>query len=203
MSNSKRKCKHCKEYVSEFIRVPAGTFCTFKHAAIWALDKNEEKRKRQVEAARKEQKQKDKITKEELNKTVKHWRPKADTAFQLFCRLIDYGEPCMSCGRYEHEIKHDSIKGLWDGGHYISKGAAPELRYSEDNCHKQCKHCNRTLSGNAVKYRDRLINKIGIHRVEILEGPHELPRWSWYNYKSVYEWYNSLNKIIKKELALT
>ena len=33
-----------------------------------------------------------------LDQTVNYWRPKADTAFQEFCRLRDHDQPCISCG---------------------------------------------------------------------------------------------------------
>ena len=41
MANSKKRCKHCREYYSaeSMIRVPAGTFCTVAHASQWARDK--------------------------------------------------------------------------------------------------------------------------------------------------------------------
>ena len=42
----------------------------------------------------------------------------------------------------------------------------------EDNCHKQCAPCNTHLSGNLVLYRVNLIQRIGLARVEALEGPH-------------------------------
>ena len=153
--------------------------------------------------AKKINKDKNKAKLEVLNQTVSHWRPKADKAFQLFSRLKCTDDACISCGRFEYEIKHDARGGKWDGGHYISKGAAPELRYSEDNCHKQCKDCNGPKkSGNAVRYRQRLLDKIGPYRLELLEGPHELPKWKWHHYKAVHDWYHAINKQIKKEMGI-
>ena len=87
----------------------------------------------------------------------------ADLYFNKYIRLRDYGEPCISCDRY---FKFDEM----DAGHYRSKAAAPELRYNEDNVHAQCRECNSGFaSGNRKKYREKLILKIGIDRVEKLE----------------------------------
>ena len=36
------------------------------------------------------------------------------------------------------------------------------------NVHSACTRCNRQLSGNAVEYRIRLVNRIGLERVERL-----------------------------------
>ncbi len=68
--------------------------------------------------------------------------------------------------------------GGYDAGHYRSRGASPELAFVELNCHKQCKQCNNQLSGNIVEYRKGLLLKIGIERLEWLEGPHELTRYN-------------------------
>ena len=102
----------------------------------------------------------------------------------------------------EHEIKHD-IGGKWDGGHYKSKShKVVLLRYSEENCHKQCKHCNsgKYLSGNSLEYRKRLIEKIGLYRVDVIEGPHPFSHWIWSDYKAVRDWYARINKLLKQEL---
>ena len=62
-----------------------------------------------------------------------------------------------------------------NAGHYRSVGSCPELRYEELNCHLQCEHCNSYKSGNIEHYRPSIINKIGIDKVEWIEGPH-LPK---------------------------
>lgn len=92
----------------------------------------------------------------------------AQRAFNAYIRARDADQPCISCGRYP---KLDPLTGgSMDCGHYRSTGAAPELRFDEDNAHGQCKHCNRHLSGNVVGYRIGLVNRIGKKRVEILES---------------------------------
>ncbi|HDL2201950.1 TPA: recombination protein NinG, partial [Mannheimia haemolytica] len=81
--------------------------------------------------------------------------------FNKFIRLRDKDLPCISCGRHH--------QGQWHAGHYKTVGGNPELRFNEDNVHRQCSVCNNHLHGNIVNYRVNLIEKIGLERVEFLE----------------------------------
>jgi hypothetical protein len=55
-----------------------------------------------------------------------------------------------------------------DGGHYETrKNRATELE--PDNVWGQCKYCNGTLEGNSIAYRNRLLMKIGLERVQRIE----------------------------------
>lgn len=85
-------------------------------------------------------------------------------AFNAWVRARDAGKPCISCGRMH--------LGQLHAGHYRSVGSEPALRFEPDNVHLQCQPCNTHLSGNLIPYRINLIKKIGIERVEWLEGPH-------------------------------
>jgi hypothetical protein len=76
-------------------------------------------------------------------------------------RLRDKDELCISCGKHINGVEHAS--------HYLSSGGHSNLRFHEDNIWKSCYKCNVMLSGNAVSYRIRLIEKIGVERVELLE----------------------------------
>jgi hypothetical protein len=98
---------------------------------------------------------------------------KAQTAFNKFIKARDTGKPCISCGR--------AISGepnSHDAGHYRSVGSAVHMRFVEDNCHSQCKHCNRHLAGNHVAYRAGLIERIGLYRVEQIEADQTLRKYS-------------------------
>lgn len=93
---------------------------------------------------------------------------KADEAFSLFIRTRD-AQPyegrffrCISCGRVLPIEQADC-------GHYVNR-AHMSLRYSELNCHSQCRHCNRFQEGNIQDYRKGLIEKIGEERVLLLEA---------------------------------
>lgn len=192
------KCRHCKKPDAKL--KPTGKmsyYCDFECFNAHAQKELEKAEKLRV----KREKQEDKKKLEVLNQTVKHWRPKADKAFQLFCRLRDHKEPCISCGKYDHELS-DIGTFKWHGGHYKSKGGvnSDALRYSEDNCHKQCAKCNIRLSGNIADYRPALAKRIGEYRLGLIESHHDQPRRKWDDYKRVYDWYNRLNKILKREL---
>lgn len=103
-------------------------------------------------------------------KTKRELLKEAQREFNKFIRARDKDKPCVSCGRHH--------TGQYHAGHYLTVGACPELRFNEDNCHKQCQPCNEHLSGNLIKYRRSLIEKIGLERVEILEGPHQAKRYT-------------------------
>lgn len=124
------------------------------------------------ERAKKQAKEERKInkeTRERLKSRSDHLR-EAQTIFNKFIRLRDEKEPCISCGRHH--------KGQYHAGHYRTVGACGELRFEEFNCHKQCAPCNDHLSGNIVNYRINLIKKIGIEKVEWLEGNHEPKKYT-------------------------
>lgn len=74
---------------------------------------------------------------------------------------------CISCGGVH----------FWkriQAGHYVSKGVSHFLKYDENNVHAQCGRCNLN-EGNTVEYRNRLITKIGIKAVELLEETMKYP----------------------------
>lgn len=119
---------------------------------------------------RKERKAETRRMRQHLNSNDRSYQlKKAQEAFNKFIRLRDRNEPCISCGRYH--------SGQYHAGHYKTIGAHSELRFEEDNCHKQCAPCNNHKSGNITNYRPNLIEKIGIDRVAWLEGKHELTKW--------------------------
>ena len=93
---------------------------------------------------------------------------KADNAFSLFIRTRDSQDyqgkafKCISCQR---PLPIEQA----DCGHFINRQHM-SLRYSELNCHAQCRHCNRFMEGNLQDYRKGLIDKIGEKKVLLLEA---------------------------------
>ena len=93
---------------------------------------------------------------------------KADEAFSLFIRTRDSQAyegrafRCISCGRVLPIEQCDC-------GHYVNRSHM-SLRFSESNCHGQCRHCNRFQEGNIQDYRKGLIRKIGEQKVILLEA---------------------------------
>lgn len=106
------------------------------------------------------------------------WMREAQMAFNKFIRVRDEGKPCICCGQL---VNDEGWKpgGSWDAGHFLGRGAYPELKFVETNCHRQLKSCNAGSSKYAKKgrtvskgYREGLIARIGLAEVERLEGPH-------------------------------
>jgi len=110
---------------------------------------------------------KDKLAKKQKDdfraKDVKTLRRKAQEIFNKYIRLRDSDDGCISCRKPKDWV------GQWHAGHYLTVGANPELRFNEDNCHKQCGQCNFFKSANLTMYRIKLKKKIGIERLEALE----------------------------------
>jgi hypothetical protein len=119
------------------------------------------------------------------------WLKEAQAAFNRYIRMRDHDKPCISCGR-QHQ-------GQWHAGHYRSVGACPELRFDELNVHKQCAPCNDHLSGNIVEYRRGLIERIGIDRVEWLEGNHAAKKYTIEEIKAIKAEYTHKAKEVRAQ----
>ena len=85
----------------------------------------------------------------------------AQQVFNKWIRLRDKGQPCISCGK--------DIKGVKHASHYKSAGGHYNVRFNEDNVWVSCYRCNVMLSGNESEYRQRLVKKIGVKKVEQIE----------------------------------
>ncbi|WP_202116081.1 recombination protein NinG, partial [Glaesserella parasuis] len=109
--------------------------------------------------------------------------------FNEYIRLRDKDEPCISCQRFH--------QGQYHAGHYRTVKAMPELRFNEDNVHKQCSACNNHLSGNITEYRINLVRKIGAERVEALESYHPPVKWSAEDCKEIIKTYRAKIKELK------
>lgn len=160
------RCKICKDkFEAKFFLQKAclNPACL----AEWAKQDREDK-------ADKKHKQK----KKELKENDKSFRDKqAQAAFNAFIRGRDKDLCCISCGRHH--------TGQYHAGHYRSRGAHPELRFEELNCHKQCAPCNNHLSGNITDYRINLIRKIGQEKLDWIEGPHEPKKYTCSELKEI------------------
>lgn len=182
MTPKPRKCKVCR---TEFTpRLPMATCC----GSLCALSLARSKRARAAKVAQVKERRADKI-KKESQKTRSEWLKEAQTSFNAWVRARDEDLACISCGRHH--------TGQYQAGHYLSVGARPEMRYVENNCHKQCAPCNNHLSGNIVLYRPALIEKIGLAAVEELEGPHEKRKYTVDDLKAIKTHYAAETKTLK------
>ena len=175
MANSKYKCRHCKNYfnASDGIRVPLGRFCSMDCVSTHGLEK--------AQKARQKQNKKELTEYRERTKNVSQWKKEAQAAFNAYIRYRDRDRSCISCG-----ARCDTkFGGAIDAGHYRSRGSASHLAFHQHNCHSQCVRCNRYLSGNVVEYRKRLIDRIGLDRVEALENNNDIRRFDIDYYKRI------------------
>jgi len=123
-------------------------------------------------------------------------RAKAQKSFNEFIRLRDAGAGCISCE------KPSDWGGQWHAGHYKTVGARPDLRFNEDNAHKQCSQCNNFLSGNLAQYRMALLAKIGSQRILMLETDTESPhKYTARDYAAIHAEYSAKIKGIKKAVS--
>lgn len=91
----------------------------------------------------------------------------AQVAFNAFIRARDAGLPCICCGK---PFEPQRPGGSMDAGHFRSRGAAPGLRFNEDNCFGQRKNCNRPGGATYAAFRAGVVARIGLARVQALEA---------------------------------
>ena len=183
------KCKECGAYYIK--KQSTQQVCSMKCAIAYSKRKAEEKRKKQEKSDRLEASRRMRERKEKL-KSRSDWLKDLQRVFNEFIRLRDVDLPCISCGRYH--------QGQYHAGHYRSVGACPELRFNEDNVHKQCSACNNHLSGNILEYRLGLIEKIGLERVEFLERKDHPPlKLSVEEIKELIKMYRAKVRELKKD----
>lgn len=164
---SKAKCKVCRAVYAK--RSMTHKACSGPCAEQLVAT---EKAKAAARAAR-EDRQQTKV-KLETMKSIAQLIQDAQDAFNLFVRVRDNRRGCISCGR---PLQRGGVGGGFDAGHYRSRGAATHLRFNEDNCHGQCKGCNRPGGALPHQYRAGLVGRIGERRVVALEISNEVHQW--------------------------
>ena len=196
MANSLKKCKHCSEYkpAESGVKTPVAWFCCHVCAIEFARERSVKAAARQAAKRKADNSKVERAARSELRqrkievKPIGYWMRRAQSAFNAWVRARDAGQPCISCGRHHQGQNH--------AGHYRPAGSNPELRFEPDNCHLQCAPCNSHLSGNLTKYRQALIAKVGLERVEWLEGPHEPKRYRRDDYQAIESEYKAKLKEI-------
>ncbi|VVP25339.1 hypothetical protein PS876_04050 [Pseudomonas fluorescens] len=124
-----------------------------------------------------------KVRKEALKSRADHLKD-AEKAVRDYRRTyeLSIGSGCISCGESQESIlaaQGWKTGGAFDAGHFLGKGARPELRLMPNNIWLQCKSCNAGSSKYARKgqtvsqaFREGLIARIGLEAVEALEADH-------------------------------
>lgn len=150
-----------------------------------------QKAKEKAQAVKaKEERKADRARREKL-KTLADYKREAQSAVNAFVRQRDLGKACISCGRHHQGEIH--------AGHYLSRGAHPELALDPRNIHSQCAPCNTYLSGNQINYRKGLIAREGIELVEWLEGPHEPKKLTREELTAIRDHYRKALREMKKQ----
>jgi len=146
-----RRCKVCQTVFipAQFMQLCCSVGCAIEYAKT--LKENKAKAEWKIEKA---------ILKDKL-KTLGQYEAEAKKSFQKYIRLRDFNQPCISCGGND--------KDLWDGGHFKKAEIYSGVIFNPDNCHKQCRKCNRFLNGNELMYRLGLIERYGLEYTENIE----------------------------------
>jgi hypothetical protein len=188
------KQKRCKACRNKFTPAkPLQSVCDWQCGAAWAKTQREKKERAEHRVAKIKAKSRG------------DWTKEAQAVFNKFIRLRDAEKPCVSCGR---ENVESTVGGAWDCGHYLSVGSHPEIRFNELNAAKQCKSCNGG-AGNyskknhtvAASYRVELIKRIGLEKVEFLEGAHEPAKYTILDLIEIKAKYTKLCKELKSSAS--
>lgn len=200
-----RKCKYCKA-----VELPPAAKCTDiieKKGYCSAKCLADHTKDKRISAQKKKEAKAHREAKERVKRSCDLKR-EAQTAFNAFIRARDMDKECISCDQTIDEVELDQMwktGGAWDCGHYLTVGAHEELRFEELNAHRQCKSCNAgsgkyTKKGHTVaqRYREKLIERIGLDKVEWLEGPHEPKRYRAEDYRAIRDKYKEKKKQLLK-----
>ena len=185
-----KKCKNCGEMFDPQRSMQKA--CSVP-CAIELANKAKEKTAKAKEAKER------KIIREKLDalRTKPQLVKLAQTAFNGFIRARDAGKPCISCGK-----PLSNEPNTFDAGHFRSVGSAPHMRFVEDNCHGQCKHCNNYLAGNHVEYRKRLLERIGQRNVELIESDNTTRKYTKEGLEEIARHYRAEARRLLKEKNL-
>lgn len=122
-----------------------------------------------------------------------------DTVFSRYIRLRDAMPGgtfrCISCGKVKPIEQADC-------GHFHSR-THMSTRFDEDNCHAECRYCNRFSADHIIGYRENLIRKIGSQRFLLLEvKAHETRKWSHFELEQLAKHYKTLVEKLQKEKGI-
>ena len=170
MTFRRTRCAHCRQKLtperpSQIVHVECVEAWTEAQAA-----RRERAEVKASRAAAKVERAETRRRKEAI-KTLADLKREAQQALNRWIvHVRDKDRPCISCGRH-HE-------GQWHAGHYLSRGAAPQHALNPLNVWKQCAPCNTYLHGNQAAYRIRLVELIGLEKVEALESDNAPHKWT-------------------------
>jgi hypothetical protein len=92
-------------------------------------------------------------------KNIKSLKNKAIKTFNKWVRERDAQKGCISCGG-----------GVHNAGHFYHGHLYSALQFNEVNVQGQCVHCNLSKAGNEKGFREGLLRRYGIGRVNMLDS---------------------------------
>ena len=92
-------------------------------------------------------------------KTIAKLKQDVQKICNLYIRMRDKDQPCISCGRWTETP---------DAGHFFPTSTHDGLRFDPDNIHSQCIRCNRFDEGHLIGYAINLKERIGQERYDAL-----------------------------------
>lgn len=152
------------------------------------------------------------VRKEALKTRSDHMKD-AEKAVRDYRRTyeLSIGSGCISCGESQESILNAQgwkVGGAFDGGHFMGKGARPELRLEPTNIWLQCKACNSGSYMHARKgytvsqgFRTGLIARIGLEAVEALEADHAPRKETVEQLKAITAEYRAKTRELKRAAA--
>lgn len=110
-----------------------------------------------------------------------------------FIRPEDIIGKCCTCGIVKSWLRMDA-------GHFIGrgKGGGSGVYFERLNVHLQCKPCNAFEQGNAVPYKEYMLEKYGQIRIDGLEFQNHIP--PNHNYFFLEDYYKKEYKKLVKDL---
>ena len=137
----------------------------------------------------KKKKPKDESTSTKRVKKEVNLVAKLDRVFALYIRLRDAMPggyfKCISCGQVKPFEQSDC-------GHFHSRRHMA-TRWDEQNCHSECKFCNRFSADHLIAYQANLIRKIGQGRFDLLQvKAKSTKKWSDFELKLMIKHYHDL-----------
>ena len=122
---------------------------------------------------------------------------KLDVVFSEFIRLRDskaFGFQafrCIACGQIKPFEQMDC-------GHFVGR-THMATRFDEENCHGECRACNRMSADHIIYYQRNLEAMIGRERVDLLLARGRQPKkWSAYELELLIEHYKQQITLLKK-----
>lgn len=166
MTFRRTRCPHCRNKLEAGQRIHPECIEGYAEAQEAKAKRKAEKQARmQARVERAEFKRR----KDDL-KSPTEWEQECRAIVQKIARLRDRDDGCISCHM------DANYGGQWHGSHFRPAGYNSAVQFHLWNIHKACAQCNLFKGGNIGAYRPRLIEKIGLERVEWLESQTQVVR---------------------------